>query len=153
MLKTLAHKHKSRVTRVARKYRTKVTTPNGVLTCFQAVVERGEGKRPLVAQFGGFSIRRRKDAILVDQRPPGAYTKGTELLKRLQADACELCGSTFQVEVHHLHKLADLGRQQRREVPAWLRLMAARRRKTLVVCRACHEAIHAGRPTGQQVLA
>ena len=112
-----------------------------------------EGKRPLVAQFGGFSIRRRKDAILVDQRPPGAYTKGTELLKRLQADACELCGSTFQVEVHHLHKLADLKRQQRKEVPGWLRLMAARRRKTLVVCRVCHEAIHAGRPPRQQILA
>ena len=153
MLKTLAHKHKSSVMRMARKYRTKVITPNGVLTCFQAVVERREGKRPLVAQFGGFSIRRRKDAILVDQRPPGAYTKGTELLKRLQADACELCGSTLQVEVHHLHKLADLQRQQRKEVPGWLRLMAVRRRKTLVVCRVCHEAIHAGRPTGQQVLA
>jgi hypothetical protein len=27
--------------------------------------------------------------------------------------------------------------------------MAARRRKTLVVCRVCHEDIHAGRPTRQ----
>ncbi|MFE1852147.1 hypothetical protein [Streptomyces sp. NPDC059489] len=29
----------------------------------------------------------------------------------------------------------------------WARTMAARRRKTLVVCRHCHEDIHAGRPT------
>jgi hypothetical protein len=58
-----------------------------------------------VARFGGFPIRRRKDAVLVDQRPPAAYTKGAELLKRLQADACELCGSTV---VHHLRKMADL---------------------------------------------
>jgi hypothetical protein len=28
--------------------------------------------------------------------------------------------------------------------------MAARRRKTLVVCRNCHDAIHAGRPTRQR---
>ncbi|MDQ2924330.1 MAG: reverse transcriptase domain-containing protein [Acidobacteriota bacterium] len=151
MLKTLANKHRSRVTRMARKYRTKVTTTTGVLTCFQAVVERGEGKRSLVAQFGGFAMRRRKNAILVDQQPPRAYTKGTELLKRLQADACELCGSTLNVEVHHVRKLADLQRRGHKAVPEWHRLMAARKRKTLVVCRACHAAIHAGRPTRQEV--
>jgi Type II intron maturase len=39
MLKTLANKHKSTVTQMAAKYRTRVTTPSGVLTCFQAVVE------------------------------------------------------------------------------------------------------------------
>jgi hypothetical protein len=31
-----------------------------------------------------------------------------------------------------------------------MRLMAARRRKTLVLCRSCHEAIHAGRPVRQR---
>jgi group II intron reverse transcriptase/maturase len=153
MLKTLANKHQSSVTHMARKYRATITTPSGVLRCFQAVVERGEGKHPLVARFGGFSIRRRKDAVLIDQRPPMAYTRGRELLKRLQADECELCGSTLRVEVHHLRKLADLKRRGRKEVSGWLRLMAARRRKTLVTCRACHEAIHAGRPTRQAVSA
>jgi group II intron reverse transcriptase/maturase len=149
MLKTLANKHKSSVTKMARKYRTRVTTPVGELRCFQAVVEREEGKKPLVAQFGGFAIRRRKDAILVDQRPPNSYTKGTELLKRLQADVCELCGSSTRVEVHHLRKLADLNRRRRKEVPSWFRLMVARKRKTLIACRACHEAIHAGKPAQQ----
>jgi group II intron reverse transcriptase/maturase len=149
MLKTLANKHKSTVTRMAAKYRSHVTTPDGRLTCFRAVVEREAGKKPLVAQFGGFVIRRRKDAILVDQRPSISYPNGRELLKRLQADACELCGSTIRVEVHHLRKMADLKRHQRKQVPTWLRLMAARRRKTLIACRACHEAIHAGRPTRQ----
>jgi len=149
MLKTLANKHKSTVTKMARKYRASISTPSGALTCFQAMVPRGEGRHPLVARFGGFSIQRRKDAVLVDQLPPVAYTKGTELLKRLQAEVCELCGSTTQVEVHHLRKLADLSRPGRKEAPGWRRLMATRRRKTLVTCRACHEAIHAGRPTRQ----
>ncbi len=75
------------------------------------------------------------------------------MLKRLGADACELCGSTLKVEVHHLRKLADLKRRGRKEAPGWRRLMVARRRKTLVTCRACHEAIHAGRPTRQAVSA
>ena len=94
-----------------------------------------------------------QDAVLVDQRPPIADTQGPELLKRRQADTCELCGSTRQVEVHHLRKLADLKRRGRKEVPRWRRLMAARKRKTLGTCRACHEAIHAGRPTRQAVSA
>jgi hypothetical protein len=159
MLKTLANKHKSTVTKMARKYRTKIATPTGRQRCFQVKVNRttskaeskGEGKErpPLVAQFGGFSIKRRKDAVLVDQQPPHAYTKGTELLKRLQANECELCGSTQQVEVHHIRKLADLNRLGRKEVPRWMRVMMARRRKTLVLCRNCHEAIHSGQPTRQ----
>ncbi len=150
LLKTLANKHKSTVMRTARKYRAEIKTPTGRQRCFQVIVQRGAEKAPLVAQFGGFSIKRRKEAVLVDQQPPKAYTKGTELLKRLQAEECELCGSTRQVEVHHIRKLADLKRPGRKEVPRWMRVMAARRRKTLVLCRSCHEAIHAGRPTGQR---
>ena len=153
MLNTLANKHQRTVTQLARKYRTNVTTPNGTLTCFQVRVEREEGKRPLVGQFRGFSIRRQKDAVLIDQRPPVAYPRGTELLKRLQADTCELCGSTLQVEVHHIRKLADRTRPGRGGVPDWRRIMAMRKRKTLVTCRVCHEAIHRDWPTRQRISA
>jgi hypothetical protein len=102
MLKTLANKHKRTVSKMARRYRTRVQTPTGMLTCFRAVIDRGEGHRPLVAQFGGFSIQRQNNAVLVDQRPPAAYIGGQELLKRLQADRCELRGSTAPVLIHHL---------------------------------------------------
>jgi hypothetical protein len=52
-----------------------------------------------------------------------------------------------------VRKLADLKTQGRAEKPLWIRVMASRRRKTLVVCRRCHEAIHAGRPLPQRVSA
>ncbi len=149
MLKTLANKHQSSVTKMARHHRSRVATPTGTLRCFQAVVERGDGRQPLVARFGGVAIRHRKDAVLIDQRPPTAYPKGAERRKRLQADRYELCGSTVRGEVHHLRQLADLTRPGRSQAPAWVRLRAARRRNTLVTCRACHEAIHTGRPTCQ----
>jgi hypothetical protein len=42
---------------------------------------------------------------------------------------------------------ADLDRPGRRARPAWMHLMAKRRRKALVICRRCHEDIHAGRAT------
>src|SRR6266487_3876689 len=56
LLKTLANKHKTSSTAIARKYQTTVQAPNGTdLKCLQVVVER-EGKKPLVAQFGGLQL-------------------------------------------------------------------------------------------------
>lgn len=154
LLKTLAHKHRSSVSKMAQKYRATIETPHGPMKCLEKVVLR-EGKKPLVARFGGIPLRRQTLVPLTDQlvslqkRPVR-----NELLKRLLADTCELCKSTHQVEVHHLRKLADLQRPGRVDRPLWVRVMAARRRKTLIVCRECHQAIHAGRPTrkppGQQ---
>jgi len=63
------------------------------------------------------------------------------------AQKCELCGSTLNVEVHHIRKLADLEHKGQNK-PEWARVMAARRRKTLVVCQKCHNLIHAGRYDG-----
>ena len=41
MLKTLAAKHGSTVTKMARKYKAKIATPHGPRTCFEASTERG----------------------------------------------------------------------------------------------------------------
>jgi predicted HNH restriction endonuclease len=57
-----------------------------------------------------------------------------------------MCKHTGEVEVHHVGKLADLNKPGRPQ-PAWVALMAKRRRKTLVVCQACHDTIHARHPT------
>jgi PHP family Zn ribbon phosphoesterase len=67
-----------------------------------------------------------------------------ELIKRLLAEKCELCGSKMNVEVHHIRKLADLKEKGRKEKPRWVKKMAQRRRKTLIVCANCHENIHRG---------
>jgi hypothetical protein len=74
-------------------------------------------------------------------------TSGNELIGRLIAGRCELCGSAQRLEVHHIRKLSDLNRPGRNEKPAWVQIMAKRRRKTLITCTACHDNIHAGQPT------
>ncbi|MBV9314355.1 MAG: RNA-directed DNA polymerase [Pseudonocardia sp.] len=77
-----------------------------------------------------------------------ASTRRNELIHRLLAERCEICeDTTAGLEVHHIRKLADLTKPGRRDKPAWMHLMAMRRRKTLVICRRCHDDIHAGRPT------
>jgi group II intron reverse transcriptase/maturase len=145
LLKTLAGKHHSTVAKMARKFKATTETPMGRRTCFRVIVPRGEAKRPLVAQFGGIPLKRQETAILTDATPPMAFTRQNEVVKRLLAGGCELCGRRGDVQVHHVRKLADLTRPGRKDKPAWMRLMAMRRRKTLVVCRTCHVAIHAGR--------
>jgi predicted HNH restriction endonuclease len=50
------------------------------------------------------------------------------------------------IHVHHVRKLADLTKPGQPQ-PAWAQLMTLKRRKTLVVCAACHEHIHARHPT------
>ena len=147
LLKTLAGKHKGSVAAMARKYKATTETAYGLRKCLQVVVDRGKDKKPLVAQFGGIPLIRKHDAVLVDHTPQFLMTNRSELLKRVLADECELCGSRERVEVHHIRKLADLDKPGRREKPEWMKQMAARRRKTLVVCRPCHEAIHEGRST------
>jgi hypothetical protein len=146
MLKTLAAKHSTTVTKMARKYKTRVATDDGPRVCFQVTVPR-EGRKPLVARFGGIPLHRKSTALISDRKPPRATTQGNELIHRLLAERCELCGSCTALHVHHVRKLADLDKPGRPERPTWVRLMAKRKRKTLVVCERCHHDIHAGRAT------
>jgi group II intron reverse transcriptase/maturase len=146
LLQTLANKHKTTVGRITKKYKAVTETPYGKMKCLKVVIERGGGKKPLIAQFGGIPLRQKKTAILIDQNPEiHRHSERNELSRRLLTDKCELCGSTQRIEVHHIRKLADLKEPGRREKPHWVKVMAAKRRKTLVVCQNCHQAIHAGK--------
>ena len=149
LLKTLANKHKTSVAKMAAKYKSMTDTPYGIRKCLQVVVERDGNRTPLVAKFGGIPLRRQKTAVLVDQAPPHFITERNELLQRMLADKCEICGKTGECSVHHIHKLADLEKKGRAEKPAWVKHMIARRRKTLVVCRGCHTDIHNGKLSRQ----
>jgi len=146
MLKTLAAKHGSTVTKMARRHKTTIPTPHGPRRCFEARVHR-PGRKPLVARFGGIPLKRQKTAVLTDYptAPIAPRRPGSQLLKRLTQGRCELCSKPAQVHVHQIRKLADLtttGQPQ----PTWAQLMARMRRKTLIVCPPCHESIHAGKP-------
>lgn len=143
MTKTLAAKLRLSVHKVYRRFGTTIATPAGPRKVLRVTVERGPSKPPLVAQWGAISLARDTHAVLDDQ-PPRVWNTRTELLERFLADTCELCGSRVNVEVHHIRRLADLRTKGRAERPEWVKAMAARRRKTLVVCRRCHDDIHAG---------
>lgn len=72
------------------------------------------------------------------------YTR-KELIIRFRRGRCELCQEPGKVQVNQIRKLAQLNTTGPGQ-PPWAALMASKRRKTLVVCRPCHEAIHHGKP-------
>lgn len=57
MLKTLAAKHRSSVSKMAAKHKAGIDTPNGPRVCFEARIER-KNRKPLVARFGGIPLQR-----------------------------------------------------------------------------------------------
>ena len=147
----LAQKLRVSISKIYDRYETTIETPDGPRKALQVIVEREGGKKPLIARWGGISLARRNKAILDDSIAP-VWGGRSELEKRLLADICELCGSREHVEVHHIRALKDLQHKGQGERPRWVQIMAARRRKTLVACRKCHNDIHAGRADGRHKL-
>jgi len=76
----------------------------------------GEGKPPLIARFGGIALRWHRHGIL-HEKPKEVYGHRSEVVQRLLAQTCELCGAQEQCEVHHTRRLADLHQPGRKEKP------------------------------------
>ena len=143
LVKTLAQKLRLPCPQVYRRFQRTVPTPHGTRKVLEVQLDRGPTKRALVARFGGVPLVRNPHATVMDA-PRVVWSGRSELVDRLLAEKCELCGTgDGPMEVHHVRKLADLTGRSR-----WERVMAARRRKTLVVCERCHATIHAGRYDG-----
>ena len=143
LLMTLAKKRQTSVNQLAQRYETTIQTPYGPRKCLEMQVK---GKKPRIARFGGIPLKRRKGAAM-DRQPQkhGIEYKQPELIERLLANQCEYCGSMGRVEVHHVRKLADIDKGGRAPRPQWAQEMVAHQRKTLIVCRSCHRAIHSMR--------
>ena len=143
LTKTLGHKSKISVSKVWRRYRATWQTPAGPRRGLQVTIERGDGKKPLVARWGGVSLARRTTPVPINDDLPAAWRKRpAELITRLTAGRCELCQAYTSVETHQVRRPKDLQTGNRADQPGWARLMAKRRRKALIVCRPCHDHIH-----------
>jgi RNA-directed DNA polymerase len=135
LLKTLANKHKTSVNKIAKRLRT----DDGL----RLSVKREQETRYI-------SVFRLKNL-----KPPTPYTSQldvqpngyiwtlsrSEVVKRLNRKCCEYCETTEgPFEVHHVRKLKDVVKGK----AFWQRMMATRRRKTLILCFNCHHQLHAG---------
>jgi hypothetical protein len=151
LVKTLAKKFHTTCRTIYRRYGTVLETKDGRYKALQVVVPR-KNKPPLKAHFGGFSLKTNKWGVLDDNKVGYMWNQQrSEVVQRLLAQTCELCGSMDKIEVHHIRKLADVKKPGHKERPEWMRKMAARQRKTLIVCQQCHHNIHYGRYDGKEL--
>ena len=74
MLKTLASKHRSTVPKMAARHKAKISTPHGLRTRYEASAER-EGRKPLVAWFGGIPLKRQNTRSSPTASTPGPPTR------------------------------------------------------------------------------
>ena len=128
------------------KYRTTVHKVIGKFRCnkdFAVRYKNSKGQdRMQVFYHDGFKRQEKALPSSVDIIPNGMkYFGSTNLIDRLKAGKCEVCGRTnVPIEIHHVHKLKDL-----KGKTFWETLMIARRRKTLALCRECHDKLHCGK--------
>jgi hypothetical protein len=101
LTKTLAHKHQTSVQKMCDQYKAE-WEENGTIHRGLRVVIPREGKKPLIATWGGISLQWDVKASLNDH-PPHQTMGRAELEKRLLAQKCEQCGATSRtdhIEVH-----------------------------------------------------
>lgn len=149
LTKTLANKFKTTVPEIYRRYASKHTVDGYTYKVLVVEVPTQNGTRRIY--WGGIPLKVVKPgAEPIDDnngRRNVALSSRTDLIQRLQANECEICGAKGPCDVHHIRKLADLKDRWRgrRDKPAWVIRMIAMQRKTLVVCEKCHVAIHGGK--------
>lgn len=145
LIKTLKRGRKNSVKSVYQKYRRR-SSKTGRL-CLQAIIPR-ENKPPLTATFGEERLVRKTDVYLRDEKPSRVLSnQNSELISRLKADCCEVCGKEGETEAHHVRRISDIKKryQGQRQPPTWAVWMMKKNRKTIFVCHTCHVEITHGR--------
>ena len=157
LLKTVARKEKCSVAQVIDRYGVdvKLKQKSGTRKLFGVTYQTNKGDKTLT--YFNESLKK------MDKPSQGPAAQGLlpiviplrhQIIDRLNANQCELCGyqsdSPNQFEVHHVRKLRDIKQKYQKRgqhIPNWVLAMASLNRKTLVVCKPCHKAIHSGQNT------
>lgn len=134
-LRTLAGKHKSSTTKIARRLRKGQEY-------YVRYEEQGNPRAVKLWKLKDLQKHVRRWGE-IDLAPRGDLVfSRTELIERLNARNCERCGrSDLPCEVHHLRRLSDVI-----DKDMLSRMRSARLRKRIVLCTSCHEAAHSYRP-------
>lgn len=150
LAKTLAAKHRQTLAWVFAKYKRK--SDQGVTALIVEIPNPTNPDKPLKAKFGDKPLRRSLNVTISDHEAQ-LYPGRSELVSRLLANECELCGSSDRIQGHHVRKLKDVVKKYRGRPnpPRWAVFMMERKRKVVFVCHQCHTQIHTGKYDGKKV--
>jgi len=149
LVKTIAHKEKSSCKKVKAKYG--IDVPRKVGTGTRKIVgvkyHTKAGEHTMIYFNDSLKMLKEPNTKQSDKYCPN-ITKGRQLINRLNANVCELCGKQEgEFEIHHVRKLKDIKdkyKKRGKAIPNWALVMSKIRRKTLIVCECCHHNIHSG---------
>lgn len=130
MYKTFAGKYRTTMSKIIEKY-----THDGKFT-----IPYQTKKGLKYCEFYNKGFKRRKEVgIDIDVLPAYMrYDRPNSIAARIKRGKCELCGANADdIRMHHVKKLKNLKGNSE-----WERLMIKMRRKTLAVCKNCHDNIH-----------
>ena len=150
LAKTIARKENSTVSKVIEKYGIDVPRKQGTGTrkIIGVKYQTKQGEQTLT-YFNDSLKKVDKPLINIPERFGLGFTGRSQLLARLNADKCEMCGAEHEnIEVHHVRKLKDIITKYKKRgsvAPDWVLQMSRMNRKTLIVCENCHKKIHAGK--------
>jgi hypothetical protein len=149
LTKTLASKYRTRVSQIYRKYRGTLIVNGYEYKTLQVEIPTESGSRLIYWGAVPLNVVKPGAGFIGDEQWHDRRYERVDLVRRLRADKCELCGVEGKCEVHHVRKLVDLKKRWagRRAKPEWVKRMIAIHRKTLIVCHQCYVNIHAGKPT------
>lgn len=137
-LATLARKRNSNVKKIARSLKRGA---NRYVISLEK--QNGEIRDYVLVSSTKYLPRKRvKYDSQVDSKPDlRRFYSRSELGQRILANQCEWCETREgKMEVHHVRKLKDL-----KGKALWEVRMIARQRKTMVLCKVCHDELHAGK--------
>jgi len=149
LLKTLASKNQTSTTKESKRLQATIQTPDGPRRCLQLIIQR-EKKKPLVATFGGLSLKRRNNPVIKDRVILPYVRIRSEIVERLLNDTCEVCGGKANIQMHHVRHLRDLNKKGKKEMPLWMKIMISRKRKSIPLCKGCHDDVHSNRPKSKR---
>ena len=149
LLKTLASKNQTSTTKESKRLNATTKTPDGPRKCLQLTIQR-EQKKPLIAIFGGLPLKRRKNPVIEDRVIRPYVQLRSEIVERLLNDTCEVCGGKANIQMHHVRHLRDLNKKGKREMPPWMQVMISRKRKSIPLCKGCHDDVHHNRPKSKR---
>jgi len=150
LMKTIAQKEKCSIAKVRAKYGVDVPRKVGTGTRKIVGVRYKTKTGEHVMTYFNESLKKLNEpnTEMSDKYCPG-FTAGKQLINRLNANVCELCGThEGEFEVHHVRKLKDIKdkyKKRGKAIPGWVLEMSRIRRKTLIVCECCHQNIHSGK--------
>lgn len=132
---TLASKHKTKTSKIMQELRL----PNGAGYGIKVTVN-GKSKTYKLFKLANHTAPQMSYTEL-DIKPDTKWLTlaKTELVRRLNATNCEYCGKVGgYMEVHHVRRLKDLEKGKH----LWQKQMSEMSRKTLILCRECHDELH-----------